>query len=99
MCSEAKGLGGWPRKAARWAVLFAAVSIALAAVLTTSAPSARGGEPPAPKPAPAADDPELPPAASADEPLAPAFSAAKAAGYLDAVALNWTRERRCGTCH
>jgi squalene-hopene/tetraprenyl-beta-curcumene cyclase len=35
----------------------------------------------------------------ADEPLAPAFSATKAAAFLDAVAVNWTRERKCITCH
>jgi squalene-hopene/tetraprenyl-beta-curcumene cyclase len=35
----------------------------------------------------------------ADEPLAPAFSAAKAAEYLDDVGVNWTRDRKCITCH
>jgi squalene-hopene/tetraprenyl-beta-curcumene cyclase len=34
-----------------------------------------------------------------DEPLAKAVSAEKAAAFLDSVALNWTRERNCGTCH
>ena len=36
---------------------------------------------------------------SATEPLAKAFSATKAARYLDAVAVNWTRDRQCITCH
>jgi squalene-hopene/tetraprenyl-beta-curcumene cyclase len=36
---------------------------------------------------------------SADEPLAKAASLEKAAAFLDAVALDWTRERKCGTCH
>jgi squalene-hopene/tetraprenyl-beta-curcumene cyclase len=36
---------------------------------------------------------------SAKEPVAPAASAAKAAEFLDNVALNWTRVKRCGTCH
>ena len=36
---------------------------------------------------------------SPDEPLAPAPSLAKAAEFLDGVALDWTRKRQCGTCH
>jgi len=36
---------------------------------------------------------------SAREPVAAAASAAKAAEFLDNVALNWTRVKRCGTCH
>jgi len=36
---------------------------------------------------------------SAREPVAAAASPAKAAEFLDAVALNWTRVKRCGTCH
>jgi len=39
------------------------------------------------------------PPASPDEPMAPAFSAVNAAAYLDAIALAWTHERKCGTCH
>lgn len=42
-----------------------------------------------PKPTPTKDD----------EPLAAAFSPAKAAAYLDAAAVNWTRDRKCVTCH
>jgi squalene-hopene/tetraprenyl-beta-curcumene cyclase len=34
-----------------------------------------------------------------DEPLAATFSMEKAASFLDTVASNWTRERKCGTCH
>lgn len=36
---------------------------------------------------------------SADEPRAKSVSLAAAAHFLDAVAVNWTRERKCGTCH
>jgi squalene-hopene/tetraprenyl-beta-curcumene cyclase len=36
---------------------------------------------------------------SADEPLAKQLSLAKAADFLDAASLNWTRVRKCGTCH
>ena len=32
MCSEARGLSGWPRTAARWAVLIAATLVALVAL-------------------------------------------------------------------
>src|SRR5262249_35000240 len=35
----------------------------------------------------------------AEEPLADKFSLDKAASFLDGVALAWTRERKCGTCH
>ena len=37
--------------------------------------------------------------ASPDEPRAKTFSMERAAGYLDRVALDWTRARKCGTCH
>ena len=36
---------------------------------------------------------------SATEPLASVASMAKAGQFLDQVALNWTRQHRCGTCH
>src|SRR5438093_566586 len=36
---------------------------------------------------------------SAKEPLAAAASPAKAAEFLDNVALNWPRVKRCGTSH
>jgi squalene-hopene/tetraprenyl-beta-curcumene cyclase len=39
------------------------------------------------------------PPASADEPKAAQVSLERAAQYLDTVALDWTRERLCGTCH
>jgi squalene-hopene/tetraprenyl-beta-curcumene cyclase len=39
------------------------------------------------------------PLASPDEPIARELSPAKAADYLDRVALAWTRDRKCGTCH
>lgn len=35
----------------------------------------------------------------AEEPVAKVYSPQKAASYLDAVGVNWTRERRCVTCH
>ena len=37
--------------------------------------------------------------ASPDEPRAKSLSMERAAVYLDEVALNWTRSRKCGTCH
>jgi squalene-hopene/tetraprenyl-beta-curcumene cyclase len=40
-----------------------------------------------------------PAANSADEPLASSVSLSAAARFLDAVAVNWTRERNCATCH
>jgi squalene-hopene/tetraprenyl-beta-curcumene cyclase len=33
------------------------------------------------------------------EPLLKTWSKAKAATFLDGVAVNWTREKNCGTCH
>jgi squalene-hopene/tetraprenyl-beta-curcumene cyclase len=36
---------------------------------------------------------------SADEPVAQAYSKEKAAEFLDGVAVSWTRQRKCGTCH
>ena len=36
---------------------------------------------------------------SAEEPLAKVVSLDNAARFLDTVASDWTRERRCGTCH
>jgi squalene-hopene/tetraprenyl-beta-curcumene cyclase len=35
----------------------------------------------------------------ADEPVAGTFSPAKAAEYLDGVGVNWTRDKKCITCH
>ena len=34
-----------------------------------------------------------------DEPVARELSPEKAAAWLDSVAVNWTRRRKCGTCH
>lgn len=34
-----------------------------------------------------------------DEPIAPRASIEQAARFLDAVAVNWTEQRQCGTCH
>jgi squalene-hopene/tetraprenyl-beta-curcumene cyclase len=36
---------------------------------------------------------------SADEPLAAKVSLPRAAAFLDGVSVDWTRERKCGTCH
>ena len=36
---------------------------------------------------------------SPDEPRAAKLSLAKSAEFLDGVALTWTREKKCGTCH
>jgi squalene-hopene/tetraprenyl-beta-curcumene cyclase len=38
-------------------------------------------------------------APSADEPNAAKLSLLKAGEYLDSVAVNWTREHKCGSCH
>ncbi|HLQ44648.1 MAG TPA: hypothetical protein VK137_07970, partial [Planctomycetaceae bacterium] len=35
----------------------------------------------------------------ADEPFASDLSLAKTRQFLDEMALNWTRGRKCGTCH
>jgi squalene-hopene/tetraprenyl-beta-curcumene cyclase len=40
-----------------------------------------------------------PQANSPDEPLAKEMSLAKTAEFLDNVAVVWTREKKCGTCH
>jgi squalene-hopene/tetraprenyl-beta-curcumene cyclase len=40
-----------------------------------------------------------PAATREDEPIAAAFSPAKAAEYLDGVGVNWTRDKKCITCH
>jgi len=49
----------------------------------------------------AADPPQVPrpKPTRGDEPVAKAWSAAKAAAYLDGVGVNWTRDRQCVTCH
>ncbi len=49
-----------------------------------------------PKPA---DAPAKPAPNAADEPAAETMSLAKTAAFLDGVALAWTREKKCGTCH
>ncbi|HEY7314207.1 MAG TPA: prenyltransferase/squalene oxidase repeat-containing protein [Gemmataceae bacterium] len=36
---------------------------------------------------------------SADEPLAKSLSLAASARFLDAASVNWTRDRKCATCH
>ncbi len=49
----------------------------------------------------AADKPEFPEPdrTSATEPVRKAWSSKKAAEYLDGVGVNWTRDRKCVTCH
>ncbi|MFO0954388.1 MAG: prenyltransferase/squalene oxidase repeat-containing protein [Isosphaeraceae bacterium] len=88
MCNEAKGLSASARKMARWVVMAFVAALALAALRAGSMNEARGE-----------DAPALPPNPSADEPVAPKLSLAKSAEMLDAVALDWTRKRQCGTCH
>ena len=87
MCNEAKSLPAWPRKLARWTMLAAAVTFAVAVAAASAAGqrNARGD-----------DDIR---AASDSEPVAPKVSLDKAAGLLDAVALDWTNRRQCGTRH
>ena len=58
-----------------------------AGVLFTATAAASAAD--APKPAPN----------SADEPIAKTMSLSRSAEFLDAVALNWTTQRQCGTCH
>jgi squalene-hopene/tetraprenyl-beta-curcumene cyclase len=89
MCGEARGLAGWPRTAARWVVLVAALVLAAAAWLASQERS--WGDERVTTPAPTPNSP--------DEPLAPRLSLAKAGEFLDAAALDWTRKRQCGTCH
>jgi squalene-hopene/tetraprenyl-beta-curcumene cyclase len=36
---------------------------------------------------------------SAEEPMAEGFSIERGARFLDAVSVDWTRQRKCGTCH
>jgi squalene-hopene/tetraprenyl-beta-curcumene cyclase len=46
-----------------------------------------------------AADPPKPAPNRPDEPVARALSADNAAAFLDGVAVAWTNERKCGTCH
>ncbi len=52
-----------------------------------------------PQPIALKDVPAGLPVISADEPMAAAFSAEKAAEYLDRSALNWVKTKKCATCH
>jgi squalene-hopene/tetraprenyl-beta-curcumene cyclase len=45
------------------------------------------------------DDPAKPGSNSDKEPFAEKFSLARGARFLDTVSVNWTRTRKCGTCH
>jgi squalene-hopene/tetraprenyl-beta-curcumene cyclase len=47
--------------------------------------------------APAAE--QSPPPFAADEPFAAAFSAERAAGYLDLAAVDWVKSKACVACH
>src|SRR5262245_29748971 len=71
----------------RHTCLVVAALLLLAAALLRADPT----EKPPDYPKPAATTP--------DEPMAERLSLPKAGEYLDAVAVNWTRERKCGTCH
>ncbi len=46
-----------------------------------------------------AADPPKPAPNSEQEPIAEKFSLERGARFLDTVSLNWTRTRKCGTCH
>jgi squalene-hopene/tetraprenyl-beta-curcumene cyclase len=48
---------------------------------------------------PAADLPATLGPNSANEPIAEKFSIERGARFLDTVSVNWTRQRKCGTCH
>jgi squalene-hopene/tetraprenyl-beta-curcumene cyclase len=48
---------------------------------------------------PAAAAPVVPAPNRADEPFAKELSLSRAAAFLDATSVNWTRKHRCGTCH
>lgn len=63
--------------------------IALAIIASCLAPWNAAGEGDSPRPAPN----------RSDEPKIAAFSLDRAAAFLDAVALDWTRRRECFTCH
>jgi squalene-hopene/tetraprenyl-beta-curcumene cyclase len=45
------------------------------------------------------DDPAKPRPNSDKEPMAERFSLERGARFLDTVSVNWTRDRKCGTCH
>ena len=90
MCNEARGLSQWPRKLARLAALLTAATLAVAAAAARTQ-SIQGAEP---TPGVVELTPNSP-----DEPLAEKLSLPKAAAFLDAVALDWTNKRQCGTCH
>ena len=92
MCSEPKGLSGWPRTAARWFAMITAAAIALG-ILLASRVERRvvAGEVDS---ASVKLTPNSP-----NEPIAKVASLAKSAEFLDKVALTWTRDRKCGACH
>jgi squalene-hopene/tetraprenyl-beta-curcumene cyclase len=46
-----------------------------------------------------ADEPPKPGPNSDKEPIAEKFSLERGARFLDTVSVNWTRARKCGTCH
>ncbi len=63
------------------------IPLAVAALVLIASPGARGGDAPA----------RLAPN-SADEPFG-AFSIERGEQFLDAVSVDWTRRKQCGTCH
>ena len=92
MCSEPKGLSGWPRTTARWFAVLTAAAIALWIFLASrDGRRAVAGEVDV-------SSVNLTPN-SPDEPIAKVASLAKSAEFLDNVALSWTRDRQCGACH
>lgn len=72
--------------------------LALPALVLALALSALGGGSVVSQPATTASL-AAPGANRADEPIAPTFSLTQAARFLDAASSDWTRTRRCFTCH
>jgi squalene-hopene/tetraprenyl-beta-curcumene cyclase len=74
-----------------------AAMVAALGLLLGSAAYGQGVSAPAKAPAPAKKAPA--PECSPDEPIAKDFSLDRAAAYLDKTCLDWTRQRKCGSCH
>ena len=75
---------------------FASVMGVIFALALAGPAHPRLGQPPQ---APAAARRIEPATKGPDEPIAAAASMAQAARFLDEMAVNWTRERKCGSCH
>jgi squalene-hopene/tetraprenyl-beta-curcumene cyclase len=72
----------------------------LVAPVAPSAMEARAGEAAALRPAkPASSAISAPAPNRPDEPFSQELSLTRAAAFLDATSVSWTRKHRCGTCH